>query len=949
MLNRQEKERKEREEEYKKMMEKITDAVREALKDNRMEDRRSSVRCFYCNRIGHVARKCYVRREKEQNFNKDGSRYYSSSSYFMGDSISDSGSENEKGYRRVGDGRRRKVMIKPKEHEPMGEAKRKKLNLGELVKEFKEVFEIGSSEIKYCKLEKCRIETEPGKKIVKRGQAVAQALIKKTVLHLEDLERRKVIRPSTSEWRNPVRAVEKPNGDIRLVSNLIALNDIVAKDEYRLASIRDVVRATQGAAFMTVFDLKEGFYSIEIQEEDKYKTAFEFNGKVYEWNSMVMGYKNSPQILQRTMDRIFRDLIGKGVQIYMDDIVIYGKSEEEHERLVREVCRRLKNNNMRLNPAKVQFAKKEVKLLGVTLNGKDIVPSEIKKNEALEFPVPAGVSDVRRFLGLTGWFRDFIKDYARLTVNLTNSLKGKGENWAWSAEMENEFLEMKRVLREMGKLQIADYDKEFLLRTDASNLGMGAVLLQKNGKDEWVPVQWASKKFTPTEVKYGISEKEMYAVFWAVKKFEYELRGRKFRIETDHKALIEIRNKPDFKNNRINRWIEKIQEFDFTIEYRKPELMVVADALSRVYTKEEEEKKKMIEERRDKQIEGKFNKHSKEVDGKKIWTFDSGEEREVPPEEEREKLINDCHLDLAHRGKTTVYYALRKKYYWLGMKDQIEREIKKCEVCQKYNRKTSGGNEFICTSRYLEKVGMDLIEFRDEGVYVVVAIDYFTRRLWGRIIKSKSADEIVQFFKDLCTRGMKPEGIVTDNAKEFQNDQMRELCSLMDIEHRKIGIESHKSNGRVERIIRTVRESILKSNKKTFEEKVGEAIEKYNNSFHVGINCTPIEATNDTTGMVMMENSPMGNYAGRFKKWYREKFERNQVVRVSKRENLLGCSKYVKGRFLEVGRIIEICPGDSYIVKLNNRRLVKKRHYDLKGMGECKSFEGETNRLGGGC
>jgi hypothetical protein len=139
---------------------------------------------------------------------------------------------------------------------------------------------------------------------------------------------------------------------------------------------------------------------------------------------------------------------------------------------------------------------------------------------------------------------------------------------------------MKKTLSELGKLQIVDYEKEFLLRTDASNIGMGAVLLKKNNKDKWFPVQWASKN-----------------VFWTVKKFEYELRGRKFEIETDQKTLAEIRNKLDFENARINRWVEKIQEFDFEIDYRRPEEMVVADCLSRICTSEESERKKMIESR----------------------------------------------------------------------------------------------------------------------------------------------------------------------------------------------------------------------------------------------------------------------------------------------------------------------------------------------------------------
>lgn len=225
---------------------------------------------------------------------------------------------------------------------------------------------------------------------------------------------------------------------------------------------------------------------------------------------------------------------------------------------------------------------------------------------------------------------------------------------------------------------------------------------------------------------------------------------------------------------------------------------------------------------------------------------------------------------------------------------------------------------------------MDLIEFREEGYYVVVAIDYFTRRLWARPLTSKSASAVVEFIKDLCKQGKKPEEIVTDNGKEFQNDQFRSLCRILDINHRKTSIESHKSNGRVERIIRTLRESILKSIKSSFIEKLAEGIEKYNKSYHAGVGCTPLEAEKDNSGKTMINNGPEGKYSKRFKKWYREKFVRNQRVKVAKSENLNGCSKYSKGRFLEEGVIEFVCPEDSYVVKLTNGRLIKKRHYDLK-------------------
>jgi hypothetical protein len=286
---------------------------------------------------------------------------------------------------------------------------------------------------------------------------------------------------------------------------------------------------------------------------------------------------------------------------------------------------------------------------------------------------------------------------------------------------------------------------------------------------------------------------------------------------------------------------------------------------------------------------------------------------------------------LGHRGKTSVYYEIRKVYYWPGIKKQIEEVLKGCETCQKYNRKTRGGCDFIASTRYLEKVGIDLIEFRDERCFVIVAIDYFTRKVWGKVIESKKASEIVEFLKDICV-GEKPEEIVSDNGREFCNEEFKEVCYRLGIRHRLVSVESHVSNGRVERIIRTLRDSILKSNKRSFREKVGDAIRIYNNSYHAGIKCSPVEAGKDNSGNVMIENSPQGSYAKRFKQWYREKFVKGQKVRVAKQENLKESAKVCKGRFLDTGEILEVCPGDSYIVMLGNGKIRKKRHYDLKGI-----------------
>ena len=239
----------------------------------------------------------------------------------------------------------------------------------EMEAEFPTVLGRGDEEVRYCRREKCGIRTKDGERIVRKGQMIPQALRARTLEYLEDLERRRVIRRSRSDWRNPMRAIEKPNWEVRIVCNLMGLNDLVEKDPYELARMRDVVMATQGSRWLTVIDQKEGFYHIEIEEEDKDKTAFEVDGRVYEWNSMVMGFKNSPQILQLVMNGILEGLGGDGVEVYMDDIVVHARTRGEHDGLAREVFRRLRENNMRVNPRKMRWGMRRVMLLGVGIEG----------------------------------------------------------------------------------------------------------------------------------------------------------------------------------------------------------------------------------------------------------------------------------------------------------------------------------------------------------------------------------------------------------------------------------------------------------------------------------------------------------------------------------------------------------------------------------------------------
>ena len=869
---------------------------------NRIRDQHNK-ECFVCGKPGHMARYCSSRKVGVNNGSKDKeNKEINFSSEFC--------------------------LVN---YEKNRKRSKKGLQIGEIVEMYPMIFKNGKEKIEFKTGSKCYIRTEKGKRIVRKGQCIPQSLRSKTKEYFEDLLARGIIRKSISDWRNPIRAIEKPNGDVRVVSNLIGLNDLVEKDPYELATIRDVIRSTQGSNLFTVIDLKEGFYHIEIEEKHKYKTAFEFDGNVYEWNSMVMGFKNSPQIMQKTMNKILEGIRGNGVEVYMDDIVIHGNSSDKHDKLLIDVLERFKENGLRINERKIQFKKEEVELLGVTVNGWEMKPSEIKKNEALEYKTPENIRDLRRFLGLAGWFGNFIKNFAMMTEELTNSLKSN-RKWVWTDNMDDEFKSIKEALRNMSELKIPDYTKEFRLRTDASDTGIGAILLQTNREGKWVPIQWASKKLTPAERRYTISEKEMLAVFWGVKKFEYELKGRRFEIMTDHKALEEIRSKPCFNNNRINRWIEKIQEFDFRIEYVKGENMTDVDALSRQYQEDKTEEEIRKEVNIENQKLGKERKHKILDNNIEYWEFSSGKRAEIPKSEDRDLLIIQTHEKLNHRGMKGTYYELKKNFYWPGMKDQLQKRLKECEICQIGNRKAKGGAVMVATSRKGEKFAIDIMKIGELGEYILVGIDYFTRVLYGRVLKERTSREIISGLEEWFRNENVPEMIISDNAKEFDSIEFKKWCSDNEIDHRKVSVESHGSNGRIERAIRTIREGVFKLEDRNIGNCIEKVIEIYNNTYHSGIRCTPREAVEEenTREETRWMNSEQGEYAKTFKKRAREKFDTGQEVMVAKRENLGNTLKSDSGRFLRQGIILEKCEGDSYILRLDDGKIIKKRHYDLK-------------------
>lgn len=320
-----------------------------------------------------------------------------------------------------------------------------------------------------------------------------------------------------------------------------------------IPDIENIIDSMQGSEYFSVIDLKEGYFQIKLAEEDQHKTAFTINQQKYEWKRTPMGFKNAPAIFQRIMERELKEWIYKGCMVYLDDIVMYAKTVDEHDDILFKVLNKLNEKNFKINAEKLQIRKKTIKLLGMTIDGKTIKMPEEMREKIMEFKIPKTKKDLQRFLGAITYHRRFIDEIGKKTAMLCDILRNNKSMADWTAEHTKAF----QSLQEEANREIVRYHpdstKKFILETDASHNGVGAYLYQLNEKGEKEIIKPIATKLKDSEISWGITEKEVYAIVWALQKLDMYLLGRKVKIITDHKAASWIKEKETFGNYRIQR------------------------------------------------------------------------------------------------------------------------------------------------------------------------------------------------------------------------------------------------------------------------------------------------------------------------------------------------------------------------------------------------------------
>nr|ABA97778.2 retrotransposon protein, putative, Ty3-gypsy subclass [Oryza sativa Japonica Group] len=382
------------------------------------------------------------------------------------------------------------------------------------------------------------------------------------------------IRPSTSPWGAPVIFVEKKDKTKRMCVDYRAHNEVTIKNKYPLPRIDDLFDQLKGATVFSKIDLRSGYHQLRIREEDIPKTAFITRYGLFECTVMSFGLTNAPAFFMNLMNKVFMEFLDKFVVVFIDDILIYSKSEEEHEQHLRLVLEKLKEHQLYAKFSKCDFWLKEVQFLGHIVNAQGVAVDPANVESVTKWTPPRTVTQVRSFLGLAGYYRRFIENFSKIAKPMTQLLK-KEEKFICSAECNRSFEELKRRLVSAPVLILPDQTKDFQVYCDASRQGLGCVLMQ-DGK----VVSYASRQLRPHEGNYPTHDLELAAVVHALKIWRHYLIGNRCEVYTDHKSLKYIFTQPDL-NLRQRRWLELIKDYDMGIHYHPGKANVVADALSR--------------------------------------------------------------------------------------------------------------------------------------------------------------------------------------------------------------------------------------------------------------------------------------------------------------------------------------------------------------------------------
>jgi len=627
--------------------------------------------------------------------------------------------------------------------------------------------------------------------------------------------------PSFGPWASPIVLVRKKDGSIRFCIDFRKLNMKTKKDVYPLPRIDDFLDQVGGIKYISTLDLTSGYHQIPIRDEDKEKTAFATRKGLFQWKVMPMGLSNAPATFQRHMDIILSGLLPSiKALVYIDDIIILSPTFDRHLQDIQSVFDRLKSANMKIRLIKCNFCLEEMPYLGhvITPQGLKVDPSKVEAVKNAR--APNNLNEVRRFLGMTGYYRRFIPNYSQVAKPLFELTK-KTTSFLWNEACQKSFEALKQCLITAPVLAHPDFDQSFELHCDASNEAISAVLTQRDANGREHPVAYASRVLNAAEKNYSTSERECLAVIFFVKKFRPYLHGKQFEIFTDHSSLTWLM-KSTHESPRLNRWALALQEYQFEIHYKKGKNNQNADSLTRppfINTVQQQENltatQKVIFKLQhndeiigpiinflEKKIIPKDAELAKTVKTLAInMILEKGLLFRVTPEDKSGKylrqlvipkalvpdLLSQVHDSIfgAHLGFLKTYSKLKHKYWWPKMLNTVKNWVKSCPQCQTYkSRKLKVGLlQPISVDKKFQRWSLDIIgplpTTRNGNKYILTFMEYLTR--WPEAFPMKDATAITVakiFLEEIISRFGAPAHLQSDRGAVFLGEVMDETTKL---------------------------------------------------------------------------------------------------------------------------------------------------------------------------
>ena len=682
---------------------------------------------------------------------------------------------------------------------------------------------------------------------------ISLPLLPRVKAELNRLQNDGIISPVTepTDWCAGMVVVPKKDSSVRICVDFTHLNHSVRREKHHLPSVDEILGQLSGGKIFSKVDAKSGFHQIELAEKSKLLTTFITPFGRFCFNRLPFGISSAPEHFFRRMTEI---LVGmEGVVCEMDDILIFGSNQLEHDSRVHKVLNTLKKNKLTLNAEKCEFSKKRVKFLGHILDGYGVHADPEKVAAIRNMETPKNVSDIRRFLGMVNQLGKFSSDIAEHSKPLRELLLKKNL-WCWTAMQQKSFDNIKDICCSQKILAFYDPNLETIVSSDASSYGMGSVLLQKQKDEKWRPVMFASRVLSETEQRYAQIEKESLAVTWSCEKFAYYLVGKHFTIHTDHKPLVSLlgSKRMDELPPRILRFRIRLMRFSYTVEHIPGKNLVIADTLSRAplpslsnHDREQFEETetsvsaiineipaseaKLDEIRRHQSedpvcrkvmqyaefgwpdikklqdCERRYYRHRNEL------TVQQGllmfRQRLVIPSAMRLEILGKIHE--GHLGIVKCRERAKTSVWWPSISKQIDEIVKSCVCCAEYS--TNRAEPLMPIKRPdrpWKKVGTDLFQFRRQ-IYLLV-VDYFSRWVEFSPLRDTTSSNVINRLKVLFARYGIPETLVSDNGPQYKSEQFNQFMEEYDISHITSSPRYPMSNGEAERAVQTVKSLLSK-------------------------------------------------------------------------------------------------------------------------------------------